>query len=1180
MQWVKIQVDAIKSVDPNHLVTVGLVQLGPLLRPYQKPHAGCANYWTDGRYNEGPRDLYAVEARELTKLVDFVSIHFYAGYPYETEPVCGLPCTFGHGEWPNYPNNPGAQVNNDITGPCSNDTVPGTGCDDQLEYARELMRFIYAGKPILVGELGQVANCLDRATPQGPLNENTMSWFNTQVVLRTSGDVSGWVCWSFETWADENSADGRLTTDNGLFRDPVFGLCANGHLCPTAWGQAFKSLRDRVVTNNDPQDWFALLANQTIPNPPRRPATYGPFVAPTGQLTDSNYLALLGGRLQSGGLLDDATSIGPLTSMTSSNVADFAYGFNNTDVDLLKQKDARIGNQSPPFNPTVPEVMVTAQAYPCVITVRNTGTTTWSSPTFCLGQVLVGGLGPGSCYTLSPTSVPPGTSATASFSMTAPVVEGTYTYAFQMKDTSISPTTKQPFGEKYVVDVKVKAPSALAAPSPFVVGAGGGPNNAPVVASYVLDANRSGWIATSSFTAFPSDTTGKYGARVALGNLDGTGDTELAVAHGEQLVVGSTSTRKIEIYRKNFATNFPFTPTCLGSVTPSFSVPVDIMGVNVALGDVDGAVDSCAGQKADELLVAPGPVGTYPTEVKIFKVNVCGTPNCAGALPTTLLATITVPAVLGGASVGAIDVDGDGVKEVVIGSGRAFRAHVWVYRYQGGSFVPMGELDAFPPDIVTASTITDESRSFFSGSTGWSLSTPCQDPEHWSVNLSGGDLMSGSDGRQEILCSLGPYSNNSAHIYNEAWCSVLQYDSSLQQLVRRFTFGGWGDTAYGSSTAVADLHGDGARDILAAAGPDANANSLTHVLGTFGGSGLGPGTRPKLYGRREIQPFAPGLYGAHLTAREAPPLSPFTAPPGSPQAAFDEALRRVLEAPEPAFASESARGEVIDALRWAAGATGAGQPALAAGQLQALERHLESVVAFDDVRASLVQALQNARERNERARGNVPPVADAGEDVLTQTVDNPLGHVTLDGSASKDGDSPEGGTDIMDWFWMDGAEVIGNGRVVEASLTAGEHDVTLLVTDTVGNQARDVKHVTVLDGDRPRARARLPREVLWPPDHGMVDVTPTIVVEDMIDRSPDIALVGARSSEPDDAAGDDDGNTKDDIVLDADGKVLVRAERAESGKGRRYLLTYRVTDDAGNASTVDLSVLVPLQEQK
>ncbi|MFN7975296.1 MAG: hypothetical protein U0166_23570, partial [Acidobacteriota bacterium] len=313
---------------------------------------------------------------------------------------------------------------------------------------------------------------------------------------------------------------------------------------------------------------------------------------------------------------------------------------------------------------------------------------------------------------------------------------------------------------------------------------------------------------------------------------------------------------------------------------------------------------------------------------------------------------------------------------------------------------------------------------------------------------------------------------------------------------------------------------------------------------------------------------------------EAPPLSPFTAPPGSPQAAFDEALRRVLEAPEPAFASESARGEVIDALRWAAGATGAGQPALAAGQLQALERHLESVVAFDDVRASLVQALQNARERNERARGNVPPVADAGEDVLTQTVDNPLGHVTLDGSASKDGDSPEGGTDIMDWFWMDGAEVIGNGRVVEASLTAGEHDVTLLVTDTVGNQARDVKHVTVLDGDRPRARARLPREVLWPPDHGMVDVTPTIVVEDMIDRSPDIALVGARSSEPDDAAGDDDGNTKDDIVLDADGKVLVRAERAESGKGRRYLLTYRVTDDAGNASTVDLSVLVPLQEQK
>lgn len=71
-----------------------------------------------------------------------------------------------------------------------------------------------------------------------------------------------------------------------------------------------------------------------------------------------------------------------------------------------------------------------------------------------------------------------------------------------------------------------------------------------------------------------------------------------------------------------------------------------------------------------------------------------------------------------------------------------------------------------------------------------------------------------------------------------------------------------------------------------------------------------------------------------------------------------------------------------------------------------------------------------------------------------------------------------------------------------------------------------------------------------------------------------VVITSVSSDEPENAGGD--GNTNDDILIAADCKsVQLRAERMGSGNGRVYIITLKVTDTAGNVSTVTAKVRVP-----
>jgi hypothetical protein len=214
---------------------------------------------------------------------------------------------------------------------------------------------------------------------------------------------------------------------------------------------------------------------------------------------------------------------------------------------------------------------------------------------------------------------------------------------------------------------------------------------------------------------------------------------------------------------------------------------------------------------------------------------------------------------------------------------------------------------------------------------------------------------------------------------------------------------------------------------------------------------------------------------------------------------------------------------------------------------------------------------------------NAPPTAVAGPDVSTECASPSGAWVTLDGSASTDPDSTAGTNDDIvsyEWFEDMGAPsetFLGSGQSLRLEFSVGTHLVTLRVTDGAGEADTDAVTVRVTDTFPPELSVSLTPALLWPPNHRMVDIE--ALVSGGTCRPLAAVLESITSSEPDDAVGSGDGRTSDDIqgadVGSIDTQFQLRAERARSGDGRTYTITYRAIDDSGNVGTASSSVFVP-----
>jgi hypothetical protein len=117
----------------------------------------------------------------------------------------------------------------------------------------------------------------------------------------------------------------------------------------------------------------------------------------------------------------------------------------------------------------------------------------------------------------------------------------------------------------------------------------------------------------------------------------------------------------------------------------------------------------------------------------------------------------------------------------------------------------------------------------------------------------------------------------------------------------------------------------------------------------------------------------------------------------------------------------------------------------------------------------------------------------------------------------------------------------------------------------------------VADATPPTLTLSATPNLLWPPDHRLVEVTVDVTATDDQDPSPRVELISVTSNQPDDGTGD--GATEGDVqgadLGTDDRQMQLRAERDGSGDDRVYTLTYRATDAAGNAAEASVEVVVP-----
>ena len=199
-----------------------------------------------------------------------------------------------------------------------------------------------------------------------------------------------------------------------------------------------------------------------------------------------------------------------------------------------------------------------------------------------------------------------------------------------------------------------------------------------------------------------------------------------------------------------------------------------------------------------------------------------------------------------------------------------------------------------------------------------------------------------------------------------------------------------------------------------------------------------------------------------------------------------------------------------------------------------------------------------------------PPVAKVGPDQTISCAPRSGVLVTLDGSQSSD---PDG--DTLGFLWTDETnKIVGTSAVVQLTVPPGTHAYTLTVGDAGGLSSTATTHVTVASANPPTLSVSLSPNVLWPPNHKMVQINATINISDACDANPAVKLVSVVRS---------DGNTGDNVQAVGGGPVpfgtdvrsfLVRSENSDTGGDLVYTVTYCVTDGLGNSTNASAQVLV------
>jgi endo-1,4-beta-mannosidase len=139
-EWVRCQVEAIRRVDPSHLITVGYIQ------------------WSYPLVRSGNPDRYAAfNPRLQARWLDFVTIHFYPtlGSPFQSEE-----------NW-----------------------------HKNIDYLQGVLAYCHTGKPVVLGEFGWYGGGAPQQHPY--LSEQQQTRWISEEIEASRSLADGWLSWPF-----------------------------------------------------------------------------------------------------------------------------------------------------------------------------------------------------------------------------------------------------------------------------------------------------------------------------------------------------------------------------------------------------------------------------------------------------------------------------------------------------------------------------------------------------------------------------------------------------------------------------------------------------------------------------------------------------------------------------------------------------------------------------------------------------------------------------------------------------------------------------------------------------------------------------------------------------------------------------------------------------------------------
>jgi hypothetical protein len=152
-----------------------------------------------------------------------------------------------------------------------------------------------------------------------------------------------------------------------------------------------------------------------------------------------------------------------------------------------------------------------------------------------------------------------------------------------------------------------------------------------------------------------------------------------------------------------------------------------------------------------------------------------------------------------------------------------------------------------------------------------------------------------------------------------------------------------------------------------------------------------------------------------------------------------------------------------------------------------------------------------------------------------------------------------------------GAAVTVNGATAAFTLFAdGVYTVSFNATDNAGNPEASRTLMVRIDQTPPSGTLSLSPSPLWPPNHKLVTITPSLAVSDAGGGPVTVSGPIVSSNEP--VTGGDDVTSPDWVV--SGNTLQLRAERAEGSSGRVYTVSYTLTDQAGNSAQASSTVTV------